>query len=174
MSEHPYWQQMRDIVESAHEQHRPKHEIREEIKSLVYAADAAGERWAADVLDRWATHGADVDYTKVFKDLNTVTYIRADGRRARKTVAYSRPVVSVESGQIVGRQMQAWWGMSRTQIAALRAEQDEQRGRLADVIEALDRLLAAMDRHPTCVTAREAWEADGHDVSEIDLGEVAA
>jgi len=173
VTEHPYWQRVRDLVESANAQRRPKHEIREEIVHLVHVAEHAGEPWARDVLIRWASEGADADYTKVFKDLNTVTYIRADGRRTRKTVAYSRPTRSAESGEIVGRQMQAWWGMSRAAVAELRRELVEQDERLRDVIAALDRLLAAMDAHPNCATAREAWEADGHDVDEIDLGSVA-
>lgn len=173
MTEHNYWPQVRDLVESGNEQRRPKHDIREQIVHLVHAAHSAGESWAADVLARWEAAGADADYTKVFKDLNTVTYIRADGRRVRKTVAYSRPMRSQVSGEIVGRQMQAWWGMSRAAILDLRREVVEQSVRLSDVIAALDALLSAMDRHPECATAREAWEADGRNVDEIDLGAVA-
>lgn len=174
MTEHPYWQSVRDIVESGHDQRRPKHEIREEIVHLVQVAEMAGEPWAAEVMTRWQIAGAERDYTEVFKDLNTTTYIRRDGRRVRKTVAYSRTMRSPESGEIIGRQMQSWWAMSRAAVAELRNELAEQRGRLDDVLQALDRLIAAMDRHPECATAREAWEADGHDVDEIDLGDVAA
>lgn len=174
MTEHPYWQQIRDLVETGHQQSRPKHEVSQDIVDLVLTADRDGEPWAADVLNRWAVAGANADYTKAYKSLNEVTYIRADGRRVRKTVAYSRPMRSAGSGEIVGRQMQALWGMSRASVAALRNDVAEQRGRLDEVLAALDTLLAAMDRHPECATAREAWEADGHDIAEIDLGEVAA
>jgi hypothetical protein len=173
VSENSYWQRIRDLVETAQTQRQPKHEIADEIVNLVYAADNRREPWAADVLDRWANAGASADYTRVFKDLNTVSYIRADGRRVRRTVGYSRPVRSAESGEVIGRQMQAWWGMGRAAVGELRNELAEQRGQLDDVLSALDRLLAAMDRHPGC-TAREAWEADGHDITEIDLSQVAS
>lgn len=171
MSESTYWDQVRRLVESGQEDRRPKHEIQEAIVHLVHAAHADGEVWAGDVLTRWSTAGAGTDYTKVYKDLNTVTYIRADGRRVRKTVAYSREMRSTVSGEIVGRQMQAWWSMSRAAIAELRNDMARQADQLGVVVEALDRLIAAMDRHPECTTAREAWEADGHDVAEIDLAE---
>ncbi len=174
MSEHTYWQMVRDLTETADSDSQPKHEIRQDIVHRVHTAYAAGERWAAETLTRWSESGADRDYTRVNKDRNAVTYIRADGRRVRKTVAYSRPKRDVLSGQIVGRQVQAWWGMSRAAVEELRDEMFQQSGRVADVVAALDLLLAAMDRHPQCATAREAWEADGHDIAEIDLAEVAA
>jgi hypothetical protein len=173
VSESAYWLLVRELVESGDAAGRPKHEIRQDIVHQVHAAYADGQPWASDVLTRWSESGADADYTRVNKDRNTVTYIRADGRRVRKTVAYSRPQRDVMSGAIVGRQMQAWWGMSRAAIAELRREMAQQADRVADVVAALDRLLGAMDRHPECVTAREAWEADGHDVGEIDLAEAS-
>lgn len=173
MSEHTYWNRVRDLVETGHQQARPKHEIREEIVHLVQAAEADGEEWAAETLTRWMTSGADSDYTKVFKDQNTVTYVRKDGRRVKKTVGYSRPMRASDSGEIVARQMQAWWGMSRAAIAELRNELVGQAERMADTIAVLERLIDVMDRHPACVTAAEAWEADGHSVDEIEL-DVAA
>lgn len=173
MSEHSYWNEVRELVRSGHEQRRPKHEIREQIVHLVNAAEAEDEDWAADTLTRWAISGADADYTRVFKDQNTVTYIRKDGTRMRKTVGYSRPMRSADSGEIIGRQLQAWWGMSRTAVAALVADQIEQSERLSDSIAALLQVLGAMDRHPECITAAEAWEADGRTLDEIEL-DVAA
>lgn len=172
MSEHSYWRMVRDLVESGDAAGRPKREIRQEIVHQVHTAYVDGEQWAADVLTRWSESGADKDYTGVNKDRNAVTYIRADGRRVRKTVAYSRPKRDAMSGAIVGRQMQAWWGMSRASIEELRNEMARQSDRVSDVVAALDLLLAALDRHPECLTAREAWEADGHHVGEIDLAEV--
>lgn len=169
MTEHTYWTHVRDLVETGHEQNRPKHEVREEIVHLVHSAELAGEDWAGETLTRWAVAGADADYTKVFKDQNTVTYIRKDGRRIRKTVGYSRPMRQADSGEVIGRQMQAWWGMSRAAIRELRGELVEQGERLADVIAVLDHLIEAMDRHPNCSTAAEAWEADGHSLDEIEL-----
>jgi hypothetical protein len=171
MSENTYWEAVRGLVESGHTQGQPKHQIRSEIVNLVEAAYASGEQWAEETLTRWATAGADADYTRVFKDMNAVTYIRADGRRSRKTVAYSRPKRSMVSGEIVGRQMQAWWGMSRAAVEELRREMFAQGQRIDDVIAALDRVIEAMDRHPDCATALEAWEAEGRDVGEIDLSE---
>lgn len=173
MNEHTYWNHVRDLVESGHQQGRPKHEVREEIVHRVHAAESAGEDWASETLTRWATAGADADYTKVFKDQNTVTYIRRDGRRVRKTVGYSRPIRSSDSGEIVGRQMQLWWGMSRAAIVELRAEIAEQAERTADILAVLDRLIESMDRHPDCASAAEAWEADGRSLDEIEL-DVAA
>ena len=170
MSENQYWQMIRDLIESGHERNEPKREIREQIVHLVQGSD---EPWAADVRMRWESAGADADYTRVFKDMNTVTYIRRDGRRARKTVAYSISTRAADSGQIVGQQMQAWWEMSRPAMEQLRADMAVQGERIGDVVTAIDRILEAWDRHPKCRTPREAWEADGHSVNEIDLGRVA-
>lgn len=123
---------------------------------------------------RWELAGAAADYTRVFKDANSVTYIRRDGRRVRKTVAYSRGMRSSASGEVIGRQMQAIWAMSRPAAEALRREMAELGERIADVVVALDLILAAWDEHPECRTARAAWEANGHSIDEIDLGEIAA
>lgn len=169
MSENEYWVQVRALVESRHSAGRTKREISEEIVHLVHTAHAVGEVWAAEVLTRWNAAGAAEDYGHIFKDLNTVTYIRGDGQRVRKTVGYSRPKRDKESGAIVGWQMQAWWGMSRAAVAELRQEMFAQGERLSDVVAALDQLLSAMDRHPDALTARDAWEADGRDVGEIEL-----
>lgn len=173
MSSEPYWAMVRDLVESGQEQSTPKHELTATIAANVYKADADGEDWAAEVLDRWALEGAGRDYTSAYKDANLVTYIRADGRKTRKTVAYSRPMRNKADGTIVGRQMQAWWGMSRAAVAELRAEMAEADERMRDIIAMLDRVIAAMDRHPQCATAAEAWQADGHELDEIDLAGVA-
>ncbi|WP_344286954.1 hypothetical protein [Streptomyces synnematoformans] len=169
MSEHAYWTRVRELVDDGHAAGRPKHEVSADIIHFVEAAADDGDHWAHETLARWAAAGADADYTRSFKDLNTVTYIRANGRRTRRTVAYSRPQREKSSGVIIGRQMQAWWGMSRPAIKELRREMFAQRQAIDDVVDALDQLLAAMDRHPRCATAREAWEADGHSITEIDL-----
>lgn len=173
MSEHEYWQLVRDRAESSEDSDLTKREVSLDIVHVVHAAMSAGEPWAADVLTRWCEKGAAADFTRVSKDRNSVTYVRADGSKVRKTVAYSRPVRSGETAEIVGRQMQAWWDMSRASVEMLREEIFEQGERLADVLAALDQLLGAMDRHPECSSAREAWEADGRSVGEIDLGAVA-
>lgn len=173
MSDNTYRQIVSDMVATGHDAGRPKHDVREEIIHMVESAQEADEPWAFDVVARWMREGADRDYTDAHKALNSVTYIRADGRRVRKTASYSRPIRSVESGQIIGQQMQAWWGMSRAALYELRADVAEQHERLADVTAALDLLIEAMDQHPECGTARDAWEAAGHSVDEIDLGEVA-
>ncbi len=169
MSQNDYWTQIRELVESGHHQGRTKRDIREEIAHLVQAAHADEEPWAAEVLTRWITNGADEDYTKVFKDMNSVTYIRANGQRMKKTVGYSRPKRSTETGAVVGYQLQAWWGMSRYAVELLRDELLSQGERLADATTMLDQLLGAWSRHPSAATARDAWEADGRSVAEIDL-----
>lgn len=168
-----YWAMVRGLVDSGQESSIPKHQLTERIVANVSAAYDDGEKWAADVLTRWCLAGADKDYTESYKDANYVTFIRADGQRQRKTVAYSRPMRSKGDGAIVGRQMQAWWGMSRAAIAELRAELAQSDERLRDIIAMLDRIIAAMDRNPSCATAAEAWQADGHDLDEIDLAGVA-
>lgn len=173
MRNEPYWAMVRKLVDSGQEQSIPKHDLTAEIVTNVYKADNDGEDWAAEVLDRWALAGASKDYTESYKDANHVTFIRADGRRQRKTVAYSRPMRDKADGTIVGRQMQAWWGMSRVAVAELRAEMAESAERQLDIIAMLDRIIAAMDRHPQCATAAEAWQADGRDLDEIDLAGVA-
>lgn len=171
MSERKYWDMINDLASTGHDQGRPRHEIREEIVHRVHDADADGEPWAAQVLTRWQAKGADDDYGTAHKNLNKVTYIRANGRRVRKTTSYSRSIRSPESGEIVGQELQVWWGYNRAQLVDLQRDISTQERHLADVVEAIGRLVAAMDRHPECATAREAWEADGHSVDEIDLGE---
>jgi len=168
-----YWAMVRHVVGSGQERSIPKHQLTDLIAANVAQAYEDGEEWAADVMARWAADGAAEDYTKTYKDMNFVTFIRADGRRQRKTTAYSRPMRSKDDGVIVGRQMQAWWGMSRAAIAELRAELADADERMRDIIAMLDRIIAAMDRHPQCSTAAEAWEADGHELDEIDLAGVA-
>lgn len=173
MKAEQYWAMVQHLVESGQEQSIPKHQLTAQIVANVEQAYADGEGWAADIMARWAEAGAAEDYTKKFKDMNFVTFIRRDGSRQRKTTAYSRPMRSKEDGAIVGRQMQAWWGMSRAMIAELRAELAEADERMRDSIAMLDRIIAAMDRNPQCTTAAEAWEADGHELEEIDLAGVA-
>lgn len=171
MSESVYRQAVADLASL---QDQPKAQVVAEIVDLVHSAHAAGEYWAAEVLARWDRAGADADYTAAHKALNSVTYIRRDGRRVRKTTSYSRPARSESSGEIVGMQMQAWWDMSRNELEVLRNDMDDQAERLADVVKALGQLIDAMDRHPDCVTAREAWIAEGRSLAEIDLEELAS
>lgn len=170
MSESRYWQIVNNLVGS--ESGSMNNEIGEELVNEIHAAHAAGEYWAAEVLMRWDREGATRDYNKVYKDLNSVTLLRRDGRKVRKTTSYSRPVRSPESGEIVGQQMQTWWGMTRPELVELHRDLSEQHSRLADALEILAQIIAVMDRHPGVATAREAWEADGRDIGEVDLGQV--
>jgi hypothetical protein len=171
VSETRYWQLINRLVLAGQDDAQPKAQIREDIIAEVHASYAAGEVWAIETLMRWERDGADRDYTTVHKKLNSVTYITGDGRRVRKTMSYSRPTRSPESGKVVGQQMQTWWGMSRSALVDLQNSLVIQVDNLGVVVQALDQLIAAMDRHPECATAREAWEADGRSVNEIDLGE---
>lgn len=171
MSEHIYRQWVADLASRAD---RPKHELRPLIVDYVLNAHAAGEPWAVEVLTRWDSEGADRDYSDAHKALNSITYIRADGRKVRKTTSYSRPTRSPESGEIVGQQMQAWWDMDRNELVALRSDMESQSDRLTDVVKAISRLIDALDRHPEISTAKEAWLAEGRSLEEIDLnGRVA-
>ncbi len=119
MSETNYWQLVNELVAAGHDATRPKQQIREEIISQVHTAYQAGEAWAVETLMRWERDGADRDYTNVHKKLNHVTYITGDGRRVRKTASYSMPARSAEDGQIIGQQMQTWWGMTRPELVEL-------------------------------------------------------
>ena len=171
MSETRYWQAIADIVSNGRDYGKAKHQIREEIVVRVQADFEAGEPYAAEVLMRWEREGADRDYTRTHKNLNQVTYITRDGRRVRKTTSYSRPIRSPESGEIIGRQEQLWWSWSLPEVIEHRNEIAGQQEALADIVQAHDLLIATMTRHPECATARDAWEADGRSVTEIDLGE---
>jgi hypothetical protein len=169
VSEHVYWNAVRSLVEEGQGRGLPKQQISDQIVVMVESAAGDGEIWAMETLARWASKGAKADYTQVFKDMNSTFYIRADGRRVRKTTAYSRPKRSKVTGDIIGRQMQSWWGMNRAAVVELRREIWAQGERIDDLVAALDQLVAAIDRHPECATAQDAWEADGRDVDEIDL-----
>lgn len=171
MSETVYRQHVADLASA---QEAPKGEIAAEIVDLVHAAHAAGEPWAEATFRRWEIEGAGRDYTAAHKNLHSVTYIRRDGRRVRKTTSYSRPQRSAESGEIVGMQMQSWWDWQRPEVEAQFADIQAQDDRLREVVDALRQILAAMDRHPDCATARDAWLADGRALDEIDLSEVVA
>lgn len=171
MSESKYWQIITDLVSAGADERKPKHEVAEDIITQVHTAHAQGEPWATEVIARWDRDGASRDYTDVHKKLNSVTYITRDGRRKRKTASYSRTARSAESGEVIGQQLQVWWGMSRAALYELRTDMADQVDRLSLVVEAIDQLIEAMDRHPECETAREAWEADGRSIAEIDLSE---
>ena len=171
-SESPYWQIVAEMAEESPQ--ALNREQAEDLLSRLDAADAQGEYWAAEVLTRWAREGALRDYNVVHKKVHGITCITRDGRRVRKTTSYSRPVRASESGDIIGYQLQTWWGYSKTKLVELRRDLADQGARIADVVESVDLLITAMDRHPECTTARDAWEADGHDIAEIDLGDSRA
>lgn len=172
MSEARYWQILNELASESPEM--TNNALADLIIGRVEAADAADEYWAAETLTRWALEGARRDYNNVHKKVHGVMCITRGGRRVRKTTSYSRPIRSDDSGEIIGYQLQAWWGFGRVQLLELRRDIAEQIERQNDSLEAIDRLIAAMERHPDARTARDAWEADGHSVSEIDLGEAAA
>lgn len=171
MSESVYRQWVADLASNGI---RPKHELAEEILAYVHHANAAGEPWALEVLTRWEREGSGRDYTNAHKELNSVTYIRRDGRRVKKTTSYSRPKRSTESGEIVGYQMQTWWAMDRTQIGELERDLSNQSAQMADAHTQVRAIAAAMDRHPECDTAADAWVTDGRSLDEIDLSERVA
>lgn len=171
MSESKYWAAVGDIVSASQDDGTPKNEVADSVVGLVHQAHAAGEPWATETLMRWDRAGAARDYTEVFKNLNSTTYIRRDGRRVRKTTGYSRPVRDAESGELIGQQLQTWWGMTRPELADLLTDLSAQKDRLGLSVEGVRQVVEAMDRHPDCTTAREAWEADGRSVTEIDLGQ---
>lgn len=171
MSESIYRQRLADLAASGSSSLNG--DQAKEIVEFVQHADAAGEPWAYEVIDRWSRVGAQGDYNKAFKACNSVTVYTARGKK-RKTTAYSRPKRSPESGEIVGYQMQTWWGMGRMEIAELERDLAIQVDQVADSLEQVRALAAAMDRHPDCATAADAWVADGRSLDEIDLSEVAS
>lgn len=174
MSENKYWLLVNELAAEDPGGWQPKQLMAEEIVGHVNAAHAAGEPWATEVLMRWDRDGANRDYTSSHKKINGVRFLRRDGRKVRNTTSYSRPARSADSGEIIGQQLQVWWGMSRAELYELRTDMANQADRLGLTVEALDLLIAAMDRHPDCQTVREAWQADGHSVNEIDLAQEAS
>lgn len=142
------------------------------IETVQQAADD-GEYWALFTLRRWAERGADSDLNKAIKNLNPATIVRTNGTRVRATAAYSRRIVDKDTIRVVGQQILLFWDMTQPEVAHLRADLAGQRDVLDVRVEALDRVLAAMDHHPDHRTARDAWEADGRSVTEIDLNEEA-
>jgi hypothetical protein len=172
VSEHTYWSEVRSLADVAYVQGRSKEDVRDELVDLVLTADRAGEQWARDTLQRWATRGADADFTRVFKDGNTIKAKRRDGRTVRKTVAYSMPVRSSD-GDIVAWQPQLWWDLPLIDLVSLRHRLARQADDLDTQVETLDRIIDAMKRHPQCGTAAQAWVLDGHSLDEIDLANVA-
>jgi hypothetical protein len=168
MSEHIYRHLVHELAISGTSDGRPKHEIREEIVARVHAAADDGESWAIAALERWDREGAEKDYEKAHTALNATIYITRDGRRKRKTTSYSLPKRDVATGEVTYEQ-KTLWDYERPQLKGKRAELAAQRGHLDDAVAIFDRIDAVWDRHPECRTARQAWEADGHSVSEVDL-----
>lgn len=147
---------------------------RDELIDAAQVAAEDGEYWAISALRRWAERGADADLNKAIKNLNPATIVRTNGTRVRATAAYSRRIVDKDTIRVIGQQILLFWDMTQPEVAHLRADLAGQRDVIDVRVEALDRILAAMDRHPDQSTARDAWEADGRSVTEIDLGEAEA
>lgn len=173
MSESAYRQLVADLATDGHSAGRTKRDIREEIVHLVHVAYATGEPWALEVMERWQREGAERDYESAHTALNTTTYIRRDGKRVKKTTSYSTPVRTSDSGEIAYVQ-QSFWDYERAPFVGKRNEMAAQGARIADVVAAMDLVIAAWDRHPDAQTARDAWTADGRSLDEIDLNEDAA
>lgn len=172
MSEHTYRQMVADLASSGHAEGRAKRDIRDEIVRMVDLAANTDAPWATSVLDRWATEGAERDYEEAHKSLNVTTYIRADGRRVKKTTSYSQPKRAAETGDVVYVQA-TFWDWTLEELTLKRDEMLAQEERLADVVQAMNQLIDAWKLHPEAQTAREAWESAGHSVNEIDLSEAA-
>lgn len=147
---------------------------RDELIAAVESAAVDGEYWALATLRRWAERGADSDLNKAIKNLNPATIVRTNGTRVRATAAYSRRIVDKDTIRVIGQQILLFWDMTQPELLHLRADLAGQRDVLDVRVEALDRVLSAMDRHPDKKTARDAWEADGRSITEIDLNEAAS
>lgn len=176
MSESRYWQMVAEMAEETPSR-ASRTSNRDQANRIIQRLDEAeesGEYWPGETLTRWALEGAMRDYNKSHKKVHGITVFTRRGRKVRKTTSYSRPFRAADSGEVIGYQLQSWWGYGKIQLIELRRDLAEQGERIADVVEAISQLIAAMERHPECATAREAWEADGRSVAEIDLGERAA
>lgn len=171
MSEHRYWTIVSDLARNGHAAGRPKADISGEIVAKVRTAATDGEHWAVETLARWARESAARDYTRSSRTLNTTTYVRANGRRVRKTTSYSLPKVDSKTGDVVGHVQASFWDYEQLPFTAKRAELAAQEERISDVVAAMDQVLDAWKRTPKAKTARIAWEADGHTTTEIDLAE---
>lgn len=171
MSETEYRQLVAQLAAAGHSQRRTKRDIREEIVHRVSTALDDGEPWALEVVQRWQCAGAEADYERAHRELNTTTYIRRDGRRIRKTVSYSRPKRSGEDGSIVAWVQDSFWDYDLPTIINKRSDLAAQGALLMESAAAFDLVIEVMLSHPGCKTAREAWLADGRDLAEIDLNQ---
>lgn len=170
MSESRYRQALVDLAAADQGVNADKAEA---AVQLVEAAASAGQPWAVEVLCRWHRNGATADYKRTVKALNPISATGRDGNRERSTAAYSRPVSDSETGT-VGQQMRMVWNLTRNELSALIDDQDKQITRLQLGNEVVRALLAAMNAHPECATAGQAWQAAGHTLGEVDLGEAIA
>ena len=98
-----------------------------------------------------------------------VTVITRSGRAYKKRTAVSRATLDRETGELVGYQMVIEWDMTSVELNALLADLTRNASELRVRISVVRALLDALDRHPECRTAREAWIADGRSTEQIDL-----
>lgn len=96
------------------------------------------------------------------------TTLVAGKRRAKVKTMPSRPLVSVDTGEQMGWNLSDLWDLNLTDLGALLQRQLRERLSVSDRIIVTRRLLACLERHPECATAREAWLADGQSLTEID------
>lgn len=140
----------------------------EATAALLDLADAH-DPWAVSKVAELVRSQLVGDIKKRRKAPHQATYTDSGGRKRRINTMISQPVVDRESGDVVAFQGVLEWDMDAAQLNAYLAKLQRDSREVRDRIEAVRALLDAMQRHPECPTAREAWLADGRSLTEIDL-----
>lgn len=129
----------------------------------------AGEMWARDRLFT-LTRAALVGEIKERRQADSVVmFTDGSGRKRRMKTAISRPQVDRDSGEVESYQLVLAWDMDAAALNDLLRDLQRNSRELRERIAAVRALLDALDRHPECSTARDAWLAAGRSVDEIDL-----
>ena len=133
----------------------------------------AGEPWARSALFDKARASLVKEVKEARQAASTITFTDAVGQKRRLKTAVSRPHRDPLTGD-VAVQLDLLWDMDQAGLFDLLADLQRSSREVRQRVAAVRALLDALERHPECTTAREAWVADGRSVDEIDLSAGAA
>ncbi len=140
-----------------------------EASSALLSLALAGETWAQDRLYELARAALVKDIKDRRQAASVITFTDGAGRKRRMKTAVSRPQVDQESGESAGWQLVLAWDMTAEELNALLLDLQRSSREVRERITAVRALLDALAAHPECATAREAWQAEGRSLDEIDL-----
>lgn len=129
----------------------------------------AGEVWARDKMFDLARAALIKEIKERRQAASIVVYTDGAGRKRRMKTAVSRPQVNRETGEVESYQLVLAWDMDAEALNAVLLDLQRSSREVRERINAVRALLDALERHPRCRTARDAWLADGRSVDEIDL-----